>query len=118
MEKREDSEAYRAGKCATGSMAKHQTPPKAPPVLARRARKNPTGKGWVFELVVRSLLPNYSLLVPMSNAAEDSTCAMNLCDMIHTVPDGEKFGAAPFISAIISSASGYFSAMRGEMTMP
>ena len=33
-------------------MTKHQTPPKAPPVLARRAEKNPTGKGWVLELVV------------------------------------------------------------------
>ena len=63
MEKREDSEAYRAGKCATGSMAKHQTPPKAPPVLARRARKNPTGKGWVLKLVVmgRIELPTYGL---------------------------------------------------------
>lgn len=52
MEKRETSEAHRAGKCTTGAMVKHQTPPKAPPVLARRAEKNPTGKGWVLELVV------------------------------------------------------------------
>ena len=50
-------------------MAKHQTPPKAPPVLAFRARKNPTGKGWVLELVACILLPNDSLLEPMSNAA-------------------------------------------------
>lgn len=70
------------------------------------------------ERLCNNALPNYALLVPRSNAAEDSTCAINLCDMIHTVLDGEKFGAAPFISAIISSASGYFSAMRGEMTMP
>ena len=71
-----------------------------------------------FNMVKIISLPNCALLLPMSNATEDSTCAMNLCDMIHTLPDGEKFGAAPFISAIISSASGYFSAMRGEMTMP
>jgi len=51
MEKREASGARWAGKCAAGTMAKHQTTPKAPPVLARRARKNPTGKGWVLELV-------------------------------------------------------------------
>lgn len=95
------------------------------PALARtrnspeRKTANPLGLAVsLYLLVAGSLLPNYALLVPMSNAAEDSTCAMNLCDMIHTVPDGEKFGAAPFISAIISSASGYFSAMRGEMTMP
>ena len=46
-----------------GALAKHQTPPKAPPVLARRARKNPTGKGWVLELVVmgRIELPTYGL---------------------------------------------------------
>lgn len=86
---------------------------------AQRKTANPLGLAVsLYLLVAGSLLPNYALLVPMSNAAEDSTCAMNLCDMIHTVPDGEKFGAAPFISAIISSASGYFSAMRGEMTMP
>lgn len=38
--------------CPARVMAKHQTPMRAPPVLARRARKNPTGQGWVLELVV------------------------------------------------------------------
>jgi hypothetical protein len=52
MEKRGAFEGQRTEFCTGRPMAKHQTSPKAAPVLARRAEKNPTDQGWVLELVV------------------------------------------------------------------
>ena len=71
-------------------------------------------------LVVDGLLPNNLLLGAMSDAAGDwarATGQGHTFTWSRTLFNGEKSGAASFISAIIASST-YFSAMSGEMTMP
>ena len=73
-----------------------------------------------FNLVVDGLLPNNLLLGAMSDAAGDwarATGQGHTFTWSRTLFNGEKSGAASFISAIIASST-YFSAMSGEMTMP
>lgn len=71
-------------------------------------------------MVVDGLLPNNLLLGAMSDAAGDwarATGQGHTFTWSRTLFNGEKSGAASFISAIIASST-YFSAMSGEMTMP